>query len=553
MYARVGAYYYFFPTYAQAKKVIWDGMTRDGFKFTDHIPKEIRKRTDNGEMLIETQNGSIFRLVGTDNINAVMGSNPVGCVFSEWSLQNPQAWDFVRPILAENGGWAVFIYTPRGRNHGYTMLETAKAYPDTWYSEVLSADATGAISATVLEQERLEITRKDGTDALFQQEYMCSFDVPIQGAYYAVQLMLADAENRVTSVRVSSLNSPIMGTLAGFAIAAVIWYSSGQISSGEISTGDLVAFIGALLMASRPLKAMGGISNNIMLALVSAERYFSMIENHAHVVDSPNANNLILSNAEISIKNLSFSYDKEKPALKDINLQLKDIYAKIGNRLNNDVTNNINLLSQYGRLDKLKAIIEDKFKELNPQLYNEVKSSITATFQQGYYTTNYINESLTQLNFSLPLLNANQIKAVVLNPMDAIKWNDRLTANLTNTMRTTQSTITQGILQNKGYQETARNLKKQLDISYNKAIRIVRTESHRSQIDGRNQSIESILPKAKRLVTTLGAKARILWSGQFLPLLRTTLLKMVFLRLKQGKMATNNLNPLPVKGVFILI
>jgi hypothetical protein len=195
-------------------------------------------------------------------------------------------------------------------------------------------------------------------------------------------------------------------------------------------------------------------------------------------------------------KNMVDAYVK---ALKDINLQLKDIYAKIGNRLNNDVTNNVNLLSQYGRLDKLKAIIEDKFKELNPQLYNEVKNSITSTFQQGYYTTNYINESLTQLNFSLPLLNADQIKAVVLNPMDAIKWNDRLTANLTDTMRRTQSTITQGVLQGKGYQETARNLKKQLDISYNKSIRIVRTESHRSQIDGRNQSIESILPKAKRL------------------------------------------------------
>ena len=166
-------------------------------------------------------------------------------------------------------------------------------------------------------------------------------------------------------------------------------------------------------------------------------------------------------------KNMVDAYVK---ALKDINLQLKDIYAKIGNRLNNDVTNNVNLLSQYGRLDKLKAIIEDKFKELNPQLYNEIKTSITATFQQGYYTTNYINESLTQLNFSLPLLNADQIKAVVLNPMDAIKWNDRLTANLTDTMRRTQSTITQGVLKGKGYQETARNLKKQLDISYNNLL-----------------------------------------------------------------------------------
>lgn len=201
MYERVGAYYYFFPTYKQAKKVIWDGMTRDGFKFTDYIPKELRKRTDNGEMLIEMQNGSIFRLIGTDNIDAVVGSNPVGCVFSEWSLQNPAAWDYVRPILAENGGWAAFIYTPRGKNHGFTLLELARAYPDTWYSEVLDVEKTKAISPAVLNQEYDEIYRKDGNDALYQQEYMCSFDVPIQGAYYASHLMAADREGRVGVVR----------------------------------------------------------------------------------------------------------------------------------------------------------------------------------------------------------------------------------------------------------------------------------------------------------------------------------------------------------------
>lgn len=200
MYERVGAYYYIFPTYKQAKKVIWNGMTKDGFKFTDYIPKELRKRTDNGEMLIETENGSIFQLIGSDNIDALMGANPVGVVFSEWSLQNPAAWDYIRPILAENGGWAVFIYTPRGKNHGYTLLETAKSYPDIWYTEILDVEKTKAISLEALNQEYEEIFRKDGNDALYQQEYMCSFEVPIQGAYYAQQLMLADKEGRIATV-----------------------------------------------------------------------------------------------------------------------------------------------------------------------------------------------------------------------------------------------------------------------------------------------------------------------------------------------------------------
>ena len=200
MYQRIGSYYYFFPTFLQGRKVLWNGRDRDGFKFMDHIPEAIRKRTDNTDMLIETQNGSIFQIIGTDDIDRVRGTNPLGCVFSEWSLQNPEAWDIVRPILAENNGWAIFVYTPQGKNHGWTTLENARAFPDVWYSEVLTVEDTKAIPENVLAQEYREIVHKDGNDALYQQEYMCDFEVPIQGSYYAQQLMLADEEGRIAGV-----------------------------------------------------------------------------------------------------------------------------------------------------------------------------------------------------------------------------------------------------------------------------------------------------------------------------------------------------------------
>jgi len=199
MFEKVGAYYYFFPTYAQGKKVLWEGMDREGFKFLNHLPKELRKTTNNQEMVIETVNGSVFRVIGTDKIDSVLGTNPIGCVFSEYSLQDPRAWDFIRPILAENGGWALFNYTPRGKNHGYTLLEFAKKDPK-WYSEVLTVDDTKAISREVLDQEFKEIMAKNGEESLYQQEYYCSFDAPIQGAYYAKQMMDADREGRITKV-----------------------------------------------------------------------------------------------------------------------------------------------------------------------------------------------------------------------------------------------------------------------------------------------------------------------------------------------------------------
>lgn len=187
MFERVGQYFYFLPTYKQGRKIIWDGIDGSGFKLLDHIPKELRVKTNDQEMKIELVNGSIFQVVGTDNVDSIVGTNPVGCVFSEYSLQDPQAWDFIRPILAENGGWALFLFTPRGKNHAYSLYRLAKKSPE-WFAQLLTAEDTEAIPGDVLKQELEEIIQKNGNDALYMQEYMCSFEVPIQGSYYGSQL-----------------------------------------------------------------------------------------------------------------------------------------------------------------------------------------------------------------------------------------------------------------------------------------------------------------------------------------------------------------------------
>ena len=197
MFKRVGTYYYFFPTYKQGRKILWDGIDRDGFKFMDHLPKDLRVKTNDQEMKIELKNGSIFQIIGTDDIDRIVGTNPVGCIFSEYSIQDPQVWNYIRPILAENGGWAVFNYTPRGENHGYDLYKYAKE-DDTWFCELLTVDDTGVISKEVLEQEYKEIKAQNGgDDSLYYQEYYCDFTTPIQGAYYAKQIKSAQEEDRI--------------------------------------------------------------------------------------------------------------------------------------------------------------------------------------------------------------------------------------------------------------------------------------------------------------------------------------------------------------------
>lgn len=171
---RVGTYYYFLPTYSQAKKVIWDNIDNDGFRMLDHIPKELIKNTNATELKIELLNGSIIQLIGADEFKkAGIGTNPVGVVFSEYSVTDPEAWRYVSPILAVNGGWAVFNFTPRGQNHAWQLLQQAKDN-ENWFTEILTINET-----KVLTDEALEEERKMNPQDIIEQEYFCKF---IEGA-----------------------------------------------------------------------------------------------------------------------------------------------------------------------------------------------------------------------------------------------------------------------------------------------------------------------------------------------------------------------------------
>ena len=199
MLERVGTYWHLFPYQTQARKAIWNGIDSQGRKILDQVfPHEIRKRTSSQEMLIELVNGSTWQLAGSDNYDSLVGSNPVGVVFSEWSLCDPNAWAYIRPILVENNGWASFIYTPRGKNHGWTLYNMARKNKD-WYCENLTVndtrreDGLPVISNHMIEQEREEGME----EALIQQEFYGSFESQIAGAYYADQISAAKDQGRI--------------------------------------------------------------------------------------------------------------------------------------------------------------------------------------------------------------------------------------------------------------------------------------------------------------------------------------------------------------------
>ncbi len=192
---RVGTYVYFFPTSGLGRRILWDGIDRDGKRFLDYVPKEIIDGNPNNvEMKIRLINGSVIQIIGTDQILNV-GINPVGCVFSEYSLQDPKSWNFIRPILRENGGWAVFNFTPRGRNHAHELYLMAKNN-DKWFCELLGINDTHVLNEKDMEEER-----KEGmSEQLIQQEYHCNFDQGCEGAFYAKLLNQAILDGRICSV-----------------------------------------------------------------------------------------------------------------------------------------------------------------------------------------------------------------------------------------------------------------------------------------------------------------------------------------------------------------
>lgn len=192
------------PEYAQARKAIWNAVNpHTGVRRIDEaFPREIRATTDEQQMFIRFLNGSTWQVVGSDSYNALVGSPPIGLVFSEWAIGNPAAWAYLRPILLENGGWALFIYTSRGKNHGFRTWKLSQSEPG-WFGIRQTALETGVFTQEQLAGELREYISDYGEEdgeALFNQEYMCSFDAAVIGSYYGKALAALDQQRRITSV-----------------------------------------------------------------------------------------------------------------------------------------------------------------------------------------------------------------------------------------------------------------------------------------------------------------------------------------------------------------
>lgn len=220
---RVGYHLYLLETIGQAREVIWDGIGRDGKKFIDYIPPELIESINNTEMKIKLVNGSILKYGGTDHYNAHMGTNPISIVHSEYSLQNPLAWHYLSPILAENGGWAAFIYTFRGNNHGYELYEQNKNNPDVYTSNYTVLDTKRHDGSPIVSIEEIDKMRRSGIPEIrIQQEF---FNVPtsMEGAYFGKEILRMEEEGRICDFPIERTQAVDTYWDLGFKDSTAIW------------------------------------------------------------------------------------------------------------------------------------------------------------------------------------------------------------------------------------------------------------------------------------------------------------------------------------------
>jgi len=226
-----GTCFYILPTYSQGKKVIWEEMNNDGMRLIDYIPAPLIENKNQQEMKIRLINGSLFQVIGSDNIDSLVGTNPKILVFSEYAVQSPEAWDYLRPIVKLNGGYAIFISTPRGKNHFYDLKKIAEDNSDSWFYEELPINKTNVIT----HEQYLEEIKTGMSEEKAMQEYYVSFNRGIEGAFYGKLIDKMYKEERICNVPYSERSVVNTAWDIGLDTTAIVFW---QQCGGEIRVID---------------------------------------------------------------------------------------------------------------------------------------------------------------------------------------------------------------------------------------------------------------------------------------------------------------------------
>lgn len=179
---------YIAPTYGQAKRVVWDQLKH----YTSKIPGIEANEAD---LRVDIPgNKSRIMLLSAENPASLKGIYLDGVVLDEYAEMNPAAWsEVIRPTLSDRKGWANFIGTPKGQNNFHKLYEYAMGGTDPeWFGALYRASETG-----ILDPSELDSARRTMSEEEYEQEYECSFNAGLVGAYFGKELAKAEKEGRI--------------------------------------------------------------------------------------------------------------------------------------------------------------------------------------------------------------------------------------------------------------------------------------------------------------------------------------------------------------------
>jgi len=218
-------YAYIAPYYAQAKNIAWDYLTRYA------APAMVK--ANQSELWVELVNGAKIRLFGADNPDALRGLYLDGVVLDEYADMKPRIWgEIVRPLLVDRNGlngyqtWATFIGTPKGHNGFWDIYNEGIKNPN-WYTKTLRADQSG-----LLPKEELRDAQATMSANQYEQEFLCSFEAAILGAYYGQEMRRLTDLGQITTVEYDPLFKVNTAWDLGYSDSTSIWFF--QVIHGEI-------------------------------------------------------------------------------------------------------------------------------------------------------------------------------------------------------------------------------------------------------------------------------------------------------------------------------
>lgn len=224
-------YAYIAPYRSQAKSVAWD--------YLKHFAAPVLKSSNEAELTVELVTGAKIRLFGADNADAMRGLGFSGVFMDEYGDFRPSVWgNVIRPTLSDKQGWAVFAGTPKGKNQFWQIYDQASRSDGEWFCLKLTASESGLLPDTELNAAKAQISEDQ-----YLQEYECSFEAAILGAYYGTDLRQAELDGRITNVPYDPHLPVHTAWDLGYRDDTAIWWY--QVIRNEIHLIDFFAISGA--------------------------------------------------------------------------------------------------------------------------------------------------------------------------------------------------------------------------------------------------------------------------------------------------------------------